>query len=289
MLRSFSVLLFLASLCIGCGVSNPPQEVISEKPATPKNAGVEQTESVSTVPEPLIAPVAPDLQPVPASNAPAPVAESTAAEKAFRRLVEAAQNDQADQWLQAEAELRALGSAIVPVLTPILDNEEGLAREMAVMFLAQIGPEAAPAASALERLLNDPSPLLQVNAAALLTTFDQPSPGAIKTLTQLVDSPDTTLQLTAIGALGNVDNPPESAVKALTRALSTSNAQVRQAAANSLGRMGGSAVAAIPQLRELLADPEPPVKEAALFALQVLAPDTAEGPSVAVPASATAP
>lgn len=263
----------------GCGGSTTPDpSTVSETPAPIPNAGGTQPATESD-----------GLRPVPAAaevDQAALDSDTAAARDAFQRLLVAAENNRPDDWVAAEEQLKNLGAAIVPALIPALEGDQSLAREMAVMFLAQLGPDAAPAAGALAKLLDDPSPFVQVNAASVLTTLEDPPAAAIQTLVTLLEHPENNLRITAINALGNVPAAGDAAVAALAGCLSDADPIVRQAAAATLGRVGSGAKSALPQLRTLLTDADPAVKEAALFAIRALDPAVVGGDGTAVNTSA---
>lgn len=234
----------------------------------------------------------PTMQVVPETALQTPPAVNQAiqkqAEAAFRRLLQAAESGRPDDWVTAEAELQQLGSAVLPTLIPPLSGSDPLAREMAVMFLAQLGPDAAPAAVALEGVLSDPSPFVQVNAAALLTTLESPPPAAIETLLELLEHPENNLRVTAVSALGNVPAAAKRVVPALKNCLTDADPHIRLTAATALGRIGQPAVSTLPQLRTLVNDDDPAVKDAALFAIRQLDPELGDQSSTTITTGGTA-
>lgn len=298
---------------IGCGqqgaspVSEPVAKSPVPVPATSAAAEVvtpTKTEEVAlgmAAPGPLVPvpqPIEADmetLQPVPAT----PTGPSEV-ELAFGRLVEAAEGGQPDDWAAAEQDLQAAGDLVIPVLIEHLDDERPQARELAVMLLAQVGPEAAPAAPTLVKLLGDPSSLIQVNAAATLIMIgDQPrdeeadTPAeegaervtlAVRTLATLLKHPEENIRMTALSSLGNAGLAAKPAIPRMTAALGDVNPQVRAMAASSLGRLGPLAAAQVAALKSLAEDEDPEVRGAAALAIrQIEAPDA---PGEAIPASA---
>jgi HEAT repeat protein len=233
----------------------------------------------------------PDLQPVPAMTAEAAPDESTVdvqARAVFERWVAAASDNDPEAWTKAEQEMQAVGAAAVPALVAVLEGEAPLAREMAVMFLAQLGPQAEPAASALAKLLDDESPLVRVNAAGALTTFETSPPAAATTLLDLLSDADPNIRTTAAGCLGNIAELPPAALAKLMTCLDDPIASVRAASATTLSRAGAKAAAALPKLERLKADEDETVRQAATVAARLV--DPANRPAGdAVPAGATAP
>lgn len=204
----------------------------------------------------------------------------------FQALTRAARLGDPESWMVEEEKLKSYGADAVPCLTQALSSDDALDREMGVMFLAQLGPDAGAAATALEHVLDDDSPFIRVNAAALLTIFDDPPAAAIATLLELTAHPEVNLRVTAIGALGNVPESAATTVPKLLRTLQDEDPLVREAVVNTLARLGKPASSTVPQLQALLQDPEPAVKEAALFAIRVLSADATAGSGTTVTTSA---
>uniref|UniRef100_A0A7C2K1M4 HEAT repeat domain-containing protein n=1 Tax=Schlesneria paludicola TaxID=360056 RepID=A0A7C2K1M4_9PLAN len=249
----------------------------------------------ATTPRTAAAPTAssgalPDLQPVPpqaeSPDSPSSAAVGTAGEL-FHRWVAAAQANDPEAWSQAEQDLQTVGEQAVPALIPVLSGADPLAREMAVMFLAQLGPQAEPAAEALTGLLNDPSPLVRVNAAGVLTTFENPPESAVTVLVDLLSDEDVNIRTTAAGCLGNVTELSSAALRRLVDGLDDADPRMRAAAATTLSRSGQKAAAALSKLRLLTGDDDEAVRQAATLAVKLI--DSAGRSEVggAVPVGAT--
>lgn len=285
------------TLLVGCGTAATPDAVSTNAPqktfASPDT--VDNTAPVLPFP---------DLKPVPPGQAgPSLMAQGPSSTEAdhplterqrqaaevFQALTRAARLGDPENWMIAEEKLKGFGADAVPCLTQALSSDDSLDREMGVMFLAQLGPDAAAAATSLEHVLDDESPFIRVNAAALLTIFDDPPPSAITTLLELVANPDVNLRTTAIGALGNVPESAATTVPELLQSLQDDDPVVREAVVNTLARLGKPASSTVPQLQALLQDPEPAVKEAALFAIRVLTADATAVNGTAVTTSAETP
>lgn len=315
MRKSAAIGVFLTvSSALGCGqqAATPVGEPVAKSPApvatspaVAKPAATQKSEEVSlgmAAPGPLVPapqPIEADmetLQPVPAQ----PTGPSTV-ELAFGRLVDAAESGQPDDWAAAEQDLQAAGPLVIPVLIQHLDDERTQARELAVMLLAQVGPDAAPAAPVLVKLLSDPSSLIQVNAAATLIMIgDQPRDAeadtptedgaervalAVRTLATLLKHPEENIRMTALSSLGNAGLAAKPAIPRMTAALSDINPQVRAMAASSFGRLGPLSIAQVATLKSLAEDEDPEVRTAAAQAVrQIESPD---GPGEAIPASAS--
>src|SRR5690242_9992490 len=102
-------------------------------------SGAAEEPTTSEPPSPTTTATAlPDLQPVPSEPEPDLPAENPVDSKAlavFNRWVAAAADNDPEAWTKAEQELQSLGATAVPAVTTVLDGDQPLAREMAVMFL----------------------------------------------------------------------------------------------------------------------------------------------------------
>ena len=68
----------------------------------------------------------------------------------------------------ATAELVGEGPRILPALADLLKDEDSAVRYWAAVGLEALGPEAAPAANALKKVLDDPSPNVRFTVAGVL-------------------------------------------------------------------------------------------------------------------------
>lgn len=230
----------------------------------------------------------PDLQPVPAMADADQIAPTNVnARRVFDRWVAAAAANDPAAWTEAEQEMQALGATAVPALVAVLEEGQSLAREMAVMFLAQLGPQAEPAAAALAELLDDESALIRVNAAGVLTTFDGAPDSVVTTLTALLSDADPNIRTTAAGCLGNIAELSPTAIQRLIANLDDPEPRVRAASANTLSRSGTKASSALLKLRQLTADDDEAVRQAATIAARLVDPRQRPANSETVPARAT--
>lgn len=207
--------------------------------------------------------------------------------EAFTKLVAAAQSNDAEAWASAEAKLHELGAQATAALSGRLEDENTVARELAAMFLAQIGPDAVSAAKGLVKLLNDESTFARVNAAAALSTFEGYEDQVAPVLTELLIDTDENVRLTAATSLRNIGSAANKAVIPLTRSLKDPNPQIRAAAATTLGELGSAAFGSLPALRQLRADSESDVVTAAAQAIRRIDQSSKDTIGVATPASAT--
>ncbi len=261
----------LLSLCFGCGEAKRP--VAEVRPSVPAvSETVETTES-------------PELKAVPAEG-PSRGSSSARAKEVFAEIVRAAEAGDAEAWTKAEGELHELGLATVSALTDRLSDTNPIARELAAMFLAQLGPDASPAAEGLLKLLRDDSTFARVNAAAALSTFDGYSERVAPVLAELLSDEDINVRITAATSLRNVGPSAKSAINGLTRSLLDADARVRAASATTLGELGPLASSSLPTLKRLGDDEDTQVQTAAIRAIKRI-DETERTPAVAIPASAT--
>jgi len=199
---------------------------------------------------------------------PTPVEDSSqasqvAAQKAFAELLAASEDSDFESWATAEQALSGLGSAAVPTLAAHLADENPFARELAVQFLAQLGPEAAAAEKELTAALADTSPMVRVNAAASLLAMNESTEAAEEVLKELISSDDPTVRLPAAISLAGFDSTSTDALAALAELLSDSSDSIRLAAVQALGRLGEKAKASLTAVRQLTAETNPEIRTAA--------------------------
>jgi HEAT repeat protein len=197
-----------------------------------------------------------------------PQSKADPARQALADLVASLQNANPDAWQSAEARLKELGKAAVPALAAGLKNTDRTTREMATMFLAQLGPDALDAADALAGVLRDESAFVRVNAASALTTMDRHIEQAIPVLADLLSDSDPNVQTTAVIALGNVGPQAKPAVPKLIELLTDTDQRVQVAATRTLGRLGQLSQPAVLPLTQLTEADDAELREAAGTALK---------------------
>lgn len=244
-----------ALLVCGCG---------GGKPASQEKSGAE-TNKKSTA----VASGEPALESVPEQTEPGDGDFPRGAE-AFAAVIAAAKSNDAEGWTKAEEKLQALGAQATAALAARLDDQDSVARELAAMFLAQIGPDASSAAPGLVKVLEDESTFARVNAAAALSTFEGYEEQVTPVLTQLLLDADENVRLTATRSLRNVGPAAAKSVRSLTKVLSDPNPEIRAAAATTLGEIGSAAAVTLPALRHLAEDSDGAVAAAATRAIRRL-------------------
>lgn len=263
-------------LVSGCGGTIPKPQGQASKNASSTDADKNATG---------LTPTEPQLEAVPEQTEPGD-SDFPRGALAFAALVKSAQTNDGDSWNKAEARLHELGAEATAALAARLSDENSVARELAAMFLAQIGPEASPAAKSLLPLLKDESSFARVNAAAALSTFDGYADDIAPVLTELLADPDESVRLTAVTSLRNVGSAAANSVKNLMAVLRDPSPQVRAATATTLGDIGEPALKSLPALRQLRSDQEEAVATAAVQAIRRL-DEVARDSARAIPVSAT--
>lgn len=128
-------------------------------------------------------------------------------------------------------------------------------------------PYEGKGAAELERMLRNPSPAAQAQAAFGLSRLGPEARSAVPALIDALTK-DSLVRQNAALALGQIGPDARDAVPALIQALSDSEWAVRRQAALALGQIGPEARKAIPALQKLIRDPDPLVRQAAQKVLQ---------------------
>ncbi len=171
------------------------------------------------------------------------------------------ENENHDVRLEAIRELGVLSDPVViPFLTAALRDPDFRVRRDAAGALAQHGPDAAPAAEELARLLYDPSPFVRDRALVALTAIGSPrATEAVLAFLAVVDPGARDQVLVALGQLGS-----ESVVDAVAPYAEDPDPFVRRAAIEALAGCGARGART---LRRLLDASEPSTRCRAAVAL----------------------
>lgn len=136
--------------------------------------------------------------------------------------------------------MRRAGSLSVPLVTRILDASEPYLRTLALQVLADLGPVARPASSAVLPLLGDPL----TSSYAVRTLGECGAHEALPFLRPLLGSADLELRTAAARSLGLLRDEPSRAGLRARLADATESLDVRVAAAFGLCCFGGEPEAA---------------------------------------------
>lgn len=117
----------------------------------------------------------------------------------------------------------------VPKLIELLGDADSGVRFWAATGCAALGEGAAPAADALEPLLDDPSPDVRIAAAESLCLIGRPGP-ALATLQKLLSHENSAVALRAVNTLENLGDRAKPTLGAIRRAAAGSEGYVKRAA-----------------------------------------------------------
>jgi len=145
--------------------------------------------------------------------------------------------------------LTGLGAAAVPLLTPLLDEENEETRALAAETLGKIGPDAAAAAPALRKRLRDTSSRVQIAAADALGRIGPGAAAAISDLDRLLLGKISRVQIAAAAALLRIEESRRG-LDCLLDALDASEYELHSAAFCALFYAGACARSAVPRLLE---------------------------------------
>jgi HEAT repeat protein len=225
-----------------------------------------------------------DSDPAPPVSLPEPVIPAAAkwemdeqlahADQAFAALTAATVTP--EEWDAAHNRLVAQGPAAVKVLAGALAAADPLRREMAAALLAGLGPDAAKAAGALTRALNDESPFVRANAATALCCVPGHEADVIPVLTRLLASDDPQLRQMAATNLANFGPEAAPFVPQLAHVLDDGASDVVVPVVELLGRIGPAAESAVPRLQQIVFEQDGEARTAATAALEQITPPARE-------------
>jgi HEAT repeat protein len=137
--------------------------------------------------------------------------------------------------------------------------------------LAQLGPDAQPAALALVRVCGCENDSVREWATSALEGLGAPPQNQLHDLVALVGSKSLDVAYWAVTLLGRLGDAAAPAVPALTDALQGAVEQaVKERAVWALGQIGPAAKPAIPALREAAASKQPRLSRLATEALAAI-------------------
>lgn len=141
-------------------------------------------------------------------------------------------------------------STAVSTLIAALSAPNAEQRAQAAEQLAQLGPDAQPAAVALVLACGDEAEEVRQWASSALEGLGPPESSDIGQLVSLIEAKSPDVGFWAATLLGRLKADATPAVDALARAVTgNNNLAVRQRAAWALGEIGSPAKAALPALQ----------------------------------------
>jgi hypothetical protein len=162
----------------------------------------------------------------------------------------------------------------VPSLIEMLQNPDDHARELAVLTLRRIGPEAKDAVPALIERLKDKNPNIRFATILALRTIGPEAPhalDAIPVLAIMLADPDGMIRGAASYSLIKMQYDSVPCVVAM---LKHPDPIIRRLAVEVLRYIGEEAEESIPDLIARLSDSDANVREAAVFALRYVGEDS---------------
>lgn len=149
-----------------------------------------------------------------------------------------------------------------------LSSKDSTQQATAAEALAQLGPNARPAAVALVKACGSDDESVREWATSALEGLGPPPTEQMRDVMALVDNKSLDVAYWAATLLGRLGVSAAPAVPALTQSLQGSAEQsVRERAAWALGQIGAAAKSAAPALRDAAASKQPRLSRLATEAL----------------------
>jgi HEAT repeat protein len=182
-------------------------------------------------------------------------------------LIDAFKSDSEPVRNAATAALGSAGPIAVPELIELVEDHatDSESAGYAAAALAQMGPAAAPAVTALVLALQSSKEPVVVQAALTLGAIGPDAKAAAPNLKKLLSAKPAPIRGAALRALGNIGS--DAAVVDIATALGDRDERVRFEAASALGTIGPEAKAAIANLISALGDESERVRWRAGWAL----------------------
>ena len=178
-----------------------------------------------------------------------PQAKSGASGWATRLLV-----DDPKARAEADAALRRMGPAAIPMLLQLLRHESETVRRTVADVLIDLAPHTASIQPALRRALRDEDSVVAGDAARALGALGPSASPSVLALVTTLSHDDPYVRIYAAEALASIGPGAATATKALAQALADSVPGVRWAACEALASIGPAAQSAVPQLIQALQD-----------------------------------
>jgi HEAT repeat protein len=152
-----------------------------------------------------------------------------------------------------------------------LASKDSAQQAAAAEALAQLGPDARPAALALVRACVTDDDSIREWVTSALEGLGPPPVEQMRDLIPLVRDKSLDVAYWAATLLGRLGTAAAPAVPALTESLRAATEQsVREQAAWALGKIGAAAKSAVPALREAAASKQPRLSRLATEALAAI-------------------
>ena len=175
-----------------------------------------------------------------------------------------------ERAIDAFGMLGPLAAPAIPELTRQINLGTPRQRELAMIALSYIGPEAQPA------MIHVLTNLVSLDIDCMIVCLRNMGTNArplFPLLVQKLQSENMLIAAGCAGALGESKVDPDLAVPALTKSLADPRQMVRLQAARTLAQFGGLARPALPALSNVLTDPDPEARVAATNAIRAIFPE----------------
>ena len=191
-------------------------------------------------------------------------------EQAVPGLVEALLNKQARHWATVVlGEIGPKAASAVPALEKLVADEDPEVRMQALIALGQIGSAAEPAVPAIIAALKDDEPAVRYGAEFALGKLRATE--AAGDLEKLTTSTDPTLKLVATWAIARIHPDDATAVRqameVIADGIRSDDPQLSRIAAQALAEVDASSQAITPAIRAVLDEMDPTVIEHVMEAL----------------------
>ncbi len=190
-----------------------------------------------------------------------------AADAAIPALARALKDQDEGVRASSAYSLSRMGSASLPVLLTVIEQERGPGRRAAARALTWLHPPTAAVVSALLNMLQDRDASARQQAIETLSALRAMGTNVLDAFTAALKDPASDVRLAAVKALGQLSWKAQQAVPGLTDCLSDESPVVRESSARTLGAIGAGANPAVPELIRLTRSEAESVRSAAEEAL----------------------
>lgn len=164
------------------------------------------------------------------------------------------------QRVQAVNRWASLGRQAIPDLAEALKAEDAKTRELALLALAQIGPDARETGPDVARLLGDPSARVRGAALHALMQISHPLEQELRTIVAFLSAEDDWLREDAADVLKKIGAP---AIPLLGALIESPKPEARRHAVALLGRLGQNDPQAIAAVHHAARDPDKEIRSLA--------------------------
>lgn len=161
------------------------------------------------------------------------------------------------QRVQAVNRWASLGRQALPDLTEALKADDAKTRELALLALAQIGPDARETGADVVQLLDDPAHTVRGAALHALKEIGHPLEQESPAIVAFLSAEDASLREDAAGVLEKIGAP---VIRLLCNVVESPKPDARVHAVALLGRLGEGNPAAVAAIHRAAVDPDDRVR-----------------------------